>query len=84
MNKVRIERAVREILLAIGEDPSREGLLDTPKRVARMYEEIFSGIGKDPGKELHVVYNEEHDEMVVLKDIPFYSARFTSKNVNRM
>ncbi len=73
MNKVRIERAVREILLAIGEDPSREGLLDTPKRVARMYEEIFSGIGKDPGKELHVVYNEEHDEMVVLKDIPFYS-----------
>ncbi len=73
MNKIRIERAVKEILLAIGEDPEREGLLDTPKRVARMYEEIFSGIGKDPGKELHVVYNEEHDEMVVLKDIPFYS-----------
>ncbi len=73
MNKLRIERAVKEILLAIGEDPEREGLLDTPKRVARMYEEIFSGIGKDPGKELHVVYNEEHDEMVVLKDIPFYS-----------
>ena len=73
MNKVRIERAVREILLAIGENPEREGLRDTPKRVARMYEEIFSGIGKDPGKELHVVYNEEHDEMVVLKDIPFYS-----------
>ncbi len=73
MNKLRIERAVKEILLAIGEDPEREGLVDTPKRVARMYEEIFSGIGKDPGKELHVVYNEEHDEMVVLKDIPFYS-----------
>ena len=73
MNKVRIEHAVKEILLAIGEDPGREGLRDTPKRVARMYEEIFAGIGKDAGKELHVVYNEEHDEMVVLKDIPFYS-----------
>ncbi len=73
MDKARIEKAVKEILLAIGENPNREGLKDTPKRVGRMYEEIFAGIGKSAAKELHVVYNEEHDEMIVLKDIPFYS-----------
>jgi GTP cyclohydrolase I len=73
MDKVKIKKAVKDIIKAIGEDPNREGLKDTPDRVARMYEEIFEGIAKDPKKELKVVYNEEHDEMVLLKDIPFYS-----------
>jgi GTP cyclohydrolase I len=73
MNKAKIEKAVKDILLAIGESPNRSGIKSTPKRVARMYEEIFSGINKDPGKELKVIYNEKHDEMIILKDIPFYS-----------
>jgi GTP cyclohydrolase I len=54
MDKERIEKAVREILIAIGEDPDREGLVDTPKRIARMYEEIFSGIGQDPSEHLKI------------------------------
>ena len=69
----RIERAIREILVAIGEDPDRDGLLDTPRRVARMYEEIFSGIHEDPGEHLSVVFEADHDEMVMVKDIPVYS-----------
>ena len=69
----RIERAVREILLAIGEDPDRDGLLETPRRVARMYEDIFSGLGDDPGEHLSVVFEADHDEMVMVKDIPVYS-----------
>src|SRR5262245_52886107 len=69
----RIERAVREILLAIGEDPDRDGLLATPLRVARMYEEIFAGIGEDPGDHLSVVFEADHEEMVMVKDIPVYS-----------
>ena len=69
----RIERAVREILLAIGEDPDRDGLLETPRRVARMYEDIFSGLGADPGEHLSVVFEADHDEMVMVKDIPVYS-----------
>ncbi len=73
MNKAKIEKAVREILIAIGEDPGREGLRETPGRVARMYEEIFKGVGQDASKELKVLFTEEHDEMVLLKDIPFYS-----------
>jgi len=73
MNKAKIEKAVKDILVAIGEDPNREGLKDTPARVARMYEEIFMGVGRDPTKELKVLFTEEHDEMVLLKDIPFYS-----------
>jgi len=73
MNKPKIEKAVRDILVAIGEDPNREGLKETPERVARMYEEIFKGVGLDPTKELKVLFTEEHDEMVLLKDIPFYS-----------
>ncbi|MFH1075133.1 MAG: GTP cyclohydrolase I FolE [Candidatus Firestonebacteria bacterium] len=73
MNKVKIEKAIRDILLAIGEDPNREGLKETPQRVARMYEEIFKGVGMDPTKELKVLFTEEHDEMVLLKEIPFYS-----------
>lgn len=73
MNKQKIEKAVRDILIAIGEDPEREGLKETPQRVARMYEEIFRGVSMDPVKELKVLFTEEHDEMVLLKDIPFYS-----------
>ena len=69
----RIERAVREILEAIGEDPDRDGLLETPRRVARMYEEIFSGIRQNPGDHLSVVFEADHDEMVMVKDIPVYS-----------
>ncbi len=69
----RIERAVREILEAIGEDPTREGLRETPARIARMYAEIFAGINQDPADHLAVTFAEGHDEMVILRDIPFYS-----------
>jgi len=73
MDKKRIEKAVREILAAVGEDPKRSDLKDTPRRVAEMYEEILSGIKKDPAKELEVVFEKEHDEIVLLKGIPLYS-----------
>jgi GTP cyclohydrolase IA len=72
-DRPRIERAVREILLAIGEDPERDGLKETPRRVARMYEDIFSGLKADPGDHLSVVFEADHDEMVMVKDIPVYS-----------
>lgn len=74
MDKERIEKAVREILYAIGEDPDREGLLDTPSRMARMYEEIFAGLKEDPKKHLEVYFQDEkYEELVLIKDIPFYS-----------
>lgn len=74
MDKVKIENAVRDILEAIGEDPDREGLKDTPKRIAKMYEEIFSGLNEEPKKHLEVYFQEEeHQELVLVKDIPFYS-----------
>ncbi len=73
MDTKKIATAVRMILEAIGEDPDREGLLDTPKRVARMYQEIFQGLETDPKQFLQVLFTEEHDEMVLVKDIPFYS-----------
>ncbi|MHC6204783.1 GTP cyclohydrolase I FolE [Breznakiellaceae bacterium SP9] len=73
IDTARIEAAVTEILLAIGEDPQREGLLETPKRVARMYEEIFSGVGRDPLKEIKVFHEKSNEQMVIVKDIPFYS-----------
>jgi len=69
----RIEAAVREILLAIGEDPERSGLLETPKRVAKAYAEVFSGIHKDPAEILGTTFDIAHQEMVLVKDIPFYS-----------
>jgi GTP cyclohydrolase I len=69
----RIERAVREMLVAIGEDPDREGLLQTPNRVARMYTELFEGLRIDPKSVLKVGFEVGHDEMVILKGIPFYS-----------
>lgn len=69
----RIERAVREILAAVGEDPDREGLLETPARVARMYAEIFSGLHADPATHLKRTFTQDHDEMVLVKDIDFAS-----------
>lgn len=69
----RIERAVREILTAIGEDPDREGLRDTPGRVARMYAEIFRGLREDPSEHLERKFDEDHHELVLVKDIPFDS-----------
>ena len=73
MDKKRIERAVREILLAIGEDPDRAGLVETPKRVANMYEEIFAGLHDDPRRHLKLFDEGNNDEMVVVRDIPMYS-----------
>ncbi len=69
----RIETAVREILSAIGEDPSRDGLLQTPSRVAKMYAEVFSGLREDPVPQLEVQFDDDHDELVMVRDIPFYS-----------
>ena len=69
----RIERAVREILLAVGEDPDREGLAETPSRVARMYAEVFSGLRKDPASHLRKVFTEKYDEVVLVRDIEFCS-----------
>jgi GTP cyclohydrolase I len=73
VDKRRIKKAISEILHAIGEDEKREGLKDTPKRVASMYEEIFSGVSKDPKKELKTYKTKNEDEMIIIKDIPFYS-----------
>jgi GTP cyclohydrolase I len=69
----RIEKAVREILLAIGEDIEREGLKKTPERVARMYEELLGGMHEEPTKHLRGVFKENYDEIVLLRNIPFYS-----------
>jgi GTP cyclohydrolase IA len=69
----RIERAVKEILLAIGEDPEREGLRDTPARVARTYAEQFAGLGMRPAEVLTTVFDADHEEMVLVKDIELYS-----------
>lgn len=69
----RIEAAVREILLAIGEDPGRESLSDTPSRVARMYQELFTGLEIEPSEYLRVGFEEGHQEMVILREVSFYS-----------
>ncbi|NOY29075.1 MAG: GTP cyclohydrolase I FolE [Planctomycetes bacterium] len=69
----RIERAVREILTAVGEDPDREGLQETPARVARMYAELFSGLHTDPSVHLKKFFTEKYDEMVLVRDITFNS-----------
>ncbi len=73
IDKGAIEKAVGEILEAIGEDPHRDGLRDTPRRVAEMYAEIFAGIHEDPKDQLDVVFEANHDEMILVKDIPLYS-----------
>ncbi|MFP4055108.1 MAG: GTP cyclohydrolase I FolE [Phycisphaerae bacterium] len=68
-----IKQAVRDILIAVGEDPDREGLAKTPERVAKMYEELFAGLAVDPASFLDTTFDEQHSEMVVLRDIAFYS-----------
>ena len=73
IDEARIEKAVREILLAVGEDINRHGLKDTPARVARMYGELLAGMHDDPRTHLRSVFNENYDEIVLLRDIPFYS-----------
>lgn len=73
MDLPKIEHAVREILEAIGEDPNREGIQETPQRVARMYAEIFSGLHRDISKDIKVFHEEGNDEMILIGDIPFYS-----------
>jgi GTP cyclohydrolase I len=73
IDQQRIEAAVREIIAGIGEDPEREGLVETPRRIAEMYAELFAGIDEDPRDVLRKGFDESHKEMVVLKDIPFYS-----------
>jgi GTP cyclohydrolase I len=73
VDRPRIEKAVREILEAIGEDPDREGLLDTPARVAAMYDEVFAGLRDAPDQHLSATFAAEHDEMVMVKDIALYS-----------
>ena len=72
-NEARIMTAITSIIKAIGENPNREGLVDTPRRVAEMYAELFAGIDKDPKEELQVEFEEGHREMVIVRDIPFYS-----------
>jgi len=73
MDLPRIEKAVREILEAVGERPDREGLRNTPARVARMYQELFDGLDQDPTRHLETTFTERYDELVVLRDIPFTS-----------
>jgi GTP cyclohydrolase I len=73
VDSARIEAAVREILAAIGEDPDRPGLVDTPARVARAYAETFAGLGQDPYEVLATTFDEDHDELVLVKDIAMYS-----------
>jgi len=73
INKQDIKAAIEKILLAIGEDVDRDGLIDTPKRISEMYAEIFEGLNIDPASYLNVDFEVAHDEMVILRDIPFYS-----------
>ena len=73
VDQPRIERAVREILAAVGEDPDREGLRETPARVARMYAELFSGLHDDPRQHLRKFFTENYDEVVLVRDISFNS-----------
>ena len=73
VDRARVERLVAELLEAIGEDPDRDGLRATPRRMAAMYEELFAGNEGDPGSHLTVTFSAEHDEMVMVRDIPFAS-----------
>jgi GTP cyclohydrolase IA len=72
-DRPRIESAIREVLEAVGEDPDRDGLAQTPARVARMYEELFWGLHRDPEEVLDVIFDAGHDEMIMIRDIPLYS-----------
>lgn len=75
INTPQIEEAIRLLLEAVGEDPNREGLLDTPKRVAKMYEEVFSGLTIDPKEYFETIFHEDHEELVLVKDIPLLHVR---------
>ncbi len=68
-----VSDAVRDLLIGLGEDPARDGLRETPERVARMYSELFSGLDEDPESVLTTTFDEPHDEMIILRDVPFYS-----------
>ncbi|MDT5175114.1 MAG: cyclohydrolase [Mycobacterium sp.] len=72
-DQLRAEAAVRELLVALGEDPEREGLRDTPARVVRAYREIFAGLYTDPASVLSTMFDEDHNELVIVKEIPMYS-----------
>ncbi len=72
-NQEKLEAAVYQLLEALGENPEREGLKETPKRVAKMYQEMFSGLKENPKDQFTAVFSENHDEVVLVKDIPFYS-----------
>lgn len=73
VNQEKAEKAIYQLLEAIGEDPQREGLLETPKRVAKMYAEMFAGLEENPKDQFTAVFSENHEEVVLVKDIPFYS-----------
>ena len=73
IDEARAAAAIRELLIAVGEDPDRPGLVDTPARVARAYAETFAGLRQDPGEILSTTFDENHDELVLVKDIPMYS-----------
>jgi GTP cyclohydrolase I len=73
VDHARVQHLIRELLEAIGEDPHRDGLVDTPRRVADMYVELFEGLEVDPGEHLRVTFEASHDEMVMVRDIPFTS-----------
>lgn len=73
VDHAEVQRLVTQLLAAVGEDPTRDGLRDTPARIARMYEEIFAGLNEDPVEILGVTFEESYDEMVILREIPFYS-----------
>jgi GTP cyclohydrolase IA len=73
VDTARIEAAIRQVLAGVGEDPDRDGLVRTPYRVAKMYAELFSGLHRDPAEVLDVVFESDHDEMIMVRDIPMYS-----------
>lgn len=73
VDRARVEQLVRDLLVAVGEDPERDGLQQTPRRIAAMYQELFAGLDEDPGRHLTVTFAAEHDEMVMVRDIPFAS-----------
>ncbi|AND79244.1 GTP cyclohydrolase I FolE [Streptococcus pantholopis] len=73
INQEKVEEAIYQLLQALGENPEREGLSETPRRVAKMYQEVFAGINEDPKNQFTAVFAEDHEEIVMVKDIPFYS-----------
>src|SRR5687767_5623307 len=81
IDRARVVAAIREILEAVGEDPDREGLRRTPERVADMYAEIFAGIGRTASDEIDVVFDAQHDEMIMIRDIPLASLCIASKEL---